>query len=266
MDVELGFNKGSRYFIALLVFFIMYFVFEISSNVVLRKVGAANWLSFPCFSWGVATLDWPLSTASSPTGFGSILAYSIMQLSGRAGYPAIFGRILTVDFPGKVPKSRMPFLTPHEDRQVAEFDELTWKKFPHAWARWELWFLQSTPLLLILLRFLCAFGREEIITSMFCLLTAPPAVAAVHWIIFQAVLGIIGLMIIAYTKQNGARYFGVSVGLAGSNSNIPTAFASGVQVAFGAIRGIYAGTTFVEKEAPVGAQFYVLISTVFMAW
>jgi hypothetical protein len=46
-------NIGDRYSIALLVFFITYFIFEIPSNLVLRKVGAANWLSFLCMSWGL---------------------------------------------------------------------------------------------------------------------------------------------------------------------------------------------------------------------
>jgi hypothetical protein len=36
MNVELGFNIGNRYSIALL-----------------RKVGAANWLAFLCMSWGI---------------------------------------------------------------------------------------------------------------------------------------------------------------------------------------------------------------------
>lgn len=53
MDRELGFRIGNRYSIALLVFFITYFIFEIPSNIVLRKVGAANWLSFLCMSWGL---------------------------------------------------------------------------------------------------------------------------------------------------------------------------------------------------------------------
>ena len=79
-------------------------------------------------------------------------------------------------------------------------------------------------------------------TRMTFLLSAPPAVAAVPWVILvswladktrmrapwimlQCVLGIVGLLIIAYAKQNGARYFGVFLGLAGANSNIPTALA-----------------------------------------
>jgi cyanate permease len=74
------------------------------------------------------------------------------------------------------------------------------------------------------------------------LLSAPPAVAAVPWvvlvswladrtrmrapwIIMQAILGIVGLMIIGYAPSNGAKYFGIFMGLAGANSNIPTCLA-----------------------------------------
>ena len=46
-------------------------------------------------------------------------------------------------------------------------------------------------------------------------------------------------------------------------------------MAFGAIGGIYASTTFMQKEAPLyrsglwavtGAQFFLIISTLFMVW
>ncbi|KAK2746576.1 hypothetical protein FQN55_005564 [Onygenales sp. PD_40] len=52
MDKELGLSIGSRYTIALVVFFIPYFIFELPSNIVLRKVGSANWLAFVAFGWG----------------------------------------------------------------------------------------------------------------------------------------------------------------------------------------------------------------------
>ena len=78
--------------------------------------------------------------------------------------------------------------------------------------------------------------------KMVFLLSAPPAVAAVPWVMFcswaadktrmrapwmilQALIGIAGLMIIAYAENKDARYFGVFMGLAGANSNIPTALA-----------------------------------------
>lgn len=35
-----------------LVFFIGYVIFEIPSNIVIRKIGPANWLSFIALAWG----------------------------------------------------------------------------------------------------------------------------------------------------------------------------------------------------------------------
>ena len=52
MGDDLGLEIGSRYTIALVVFFPPYFLFELPSNLVLRRVGSANWLSFIAFSWG----------------------------------------------------------------------------------------------------------------------------------------------------------------------------------------------------------------------
>jgi hypothetical protein len=52
MDEDLGLDIGNRYTIALVVFFPPYFIFELPSNIVLRKVGSANWLSFIAFAWG----------------------------------------------------------------------------------------------------------------------------------------------------------------------------------------------------------------------
>jgi hypothetical protein len=64
---------------------------------------------------------------------------------------AILGRLLIVDFPDKVHKSRRPFLNAEEvlaiqnklnrDRQDAEYDEITMQKFFNVCRRWELWFL-----------------------------------------------------------------------------------------------------------------------------
>ncbi|KAL8869934.1 MAG: hypothetical protein Q9198_007757, partial [Flavoplaca austrocitrina] len=56
MEEDLELYIGQRYTIALLVFFIPYFIFELPSNIILRKVGSANWLSFIGFSWGVVML------------------------------------------------------------------------------------------------------------------------------------------------------------------------------------------------------------------
>ncbi|KAI9776707.1 MAG: hypothetical protein M1839_009434 [Geoglossum umbratile] len=56
MGKDLGLQIGSRYSIVLVVFFIPYFIFELPSNLVLRRVGTANWLSFIAFSWGSVML------------------------------------------------------------------------------------------------------------------------------------------------------------------------------------------------------------------
>ena len=56
MDADLGLDIGARYTIALVVFFIPYFLLELPSNILLRKVGSANWLAGIAFSWG----KWPI--------------------------------------------------------------------------------------------------------------------------------------------------------------------------------------------------------------
>jgi len=56
MDQDLGLRIGNRYTIALVMFFPPYFFFELPSNILLRRVGSANWLSFIAFSWGVVMI------------------------------------------------------------------------------------------------------------------------------------------------------------------------------------------------------------------
>lgn len=56
MGVDLGLNVGDRYTIALVMFFPTYFLFELPSNIVLRKVGSANWLAFIALSWGAVMI------------------------------------------------------------------------------------------------------------------------------------------------------------------------------------------------------------------
>tara|TARA_R110002003_G_scaffold121_12_gene10738 strand:- start:3735 stop:4445 length:711 start_codon:yes stop_codon:yes gene_type:complete len=207
-------------------------------------------------------------------GFGSILAYGCMQLSGRNGWLgwrwifivngamtmvlAILGRLLIVDFPDKVHKARFPFLKPAEvkaiqdklerDRHDAEFDEITGGKFLHALAKWQLWVFAMKFFAVTTIVYALAFFIPIILQGMgysvgrVFLLSAPPAIAAVPWvmlcswaadrykmrapfIILQALIGIVGLMIVAYSKNNSARYFGIFMGLAGANANIPTALA-----------------------------------------
>ena len=53
-DLELA--VGSRYSVALLVFFIGYCLFELPSNYVIRRIGARWWLSFLIVAWGFMVL------------------------------------------------------------------------------------------------------------------------------------------------------------------------------------------------------------------
>jgi hypothetical protein len=157
-----------------------------------------------------------------------------------------------------VHKARYPFLKPAEvqaiqdklerDRRDAEFDEISLKKFVQALARWELWVFAMKFFAVTTIVYALAFFIPIILQGMgygvdkVFLLSAPPAVAAVPWVMFcswaadrtkmrapfivlQALIGIVGMMIVAYAKKNEARYFGIFMGLAGANANIPTALA-----------------------------------------
>ncbi|KAL3442359.1 major facilitator superfamily domain-containing protein [Aspergillus insuetus] len=52
MQEDLGLAVGDRYTIIVMLFFIAYIIFEIPSNLILPKAGAANWLSFLGASFG----------------------------------------------------------------------------------------------------------------------------------------------------------------------------------------------------------------------
>ncbi|KAJ5834942.1 Major facilitator superfamily domain general substrate transporter [Penicillium robsamsonii] len=53
MEEDLGLHIGNRYTIVVMVFFVAYIIFEIPSNLILPRAGAANWLAFLGFSFGV---------------------------------------------------------------------------------------------------------------------------------------------------------------------------------------------------------------------
>ena len=56
MSKDLQMTVGARYSIALLVFFITYAIFELPSNLIIRRIGARWWLSFLVTAWGVMVL------------------------------------------------------------------------------------------------------------------------------------------------------------------------------------------------------------------
>lgn len=65
---DLSLDIGARYSIALLVFFPGYCLFELPSNMVIRRLGARWWLSFLICAWGCMVLgmgfinDWRVLT------------------------------------------------------------------------------------------------------------------------------------------------------------------------------------------------------------
>ena len=109
-------------------------------------------------------------------------------------------------------------------------------------------------------------------------------------IALQALICLTGLMLVAYSLNNGVRYFGVFLGIMGSQGNVPAiltyqannirmqskrSVASALQIGFGAIGGIVASTVFRQRDAPgyvvglwvsAGLQFYTLVVLAVASW
>ena len=56
MDKELGTNKGNRYTLITMIFFVTYILFDYPSNIALRKLGTARWLGLVGTLWGILTI------------------------------------------------------------------------------------------------------------------------------------------------------------------------------------------------------------------
>lgn len=108
-------------------------------------------------------------------------------------------------------------------------------------------------------------------------------------IAMQACICIVGLLTTAYSTNEGARYFGTFLGLAGAQGNVPAILSyqsnnirmnskrsvgSALQVGFGAIGGIFASTIFRTVDAPkylpglwasVACQFFILLAVAGMS-
>jgi MFS family permease len=53
---DLRLDIGARYSIAPLVFFIPYALFELPSNMIIRRIGARWWMAFLITAWGACVL------------------------------------------------------------------------------------------------------------------------------------------------------------------------------------------------------------------
>ncbi|KAH0827717.1 pantothenate transporter [Fonsecaea pedrosoi] len=56
MSTDIELSVGARYSMSLLFFFITYVLLEITSNLIIRRVGARWWLSFPITAWGICVI------------------------------------------------------------------------------------------------------------------------------------------------------------------------------------------------------------------
>ncbi|KAE8838308.1 hypothetical protein HRS9139_02691 [Pyrenophora teres f. teres] len=349
MDKDLKLYIGDRYTIVLVMFFPTYFLLELPSNLVLRKVGSANWLSFIALSWGAVMIgqgfvkSWISLTicrvllGAFEAGFfpgcvylitcwykryevqkrlggfylfsvgiggvANILAYGLMQMDGTAGVRgwswifiiegiitcvvAILAWFMILDFPDKAEKTG--FLTPAEAKAILP-EAVGIRHTVHGATMPAYAFSYFLPVILIGMGYSAGAANA---------LSAPPSFAAMivafsfAWmgdkyrvrapiIVTQCLITITGLMMVAYSTNNGARYFGTFLGVAGCQGNIPAILAyqsnnirgqskravgSALQIGFGAIGGILASTTFKQKEAPLyrtglwvtaALQFYMI--------
>ena len=197
------------------------------------------------------------------------------------------------------------------DRGDSEYDHLTVKKVLHTLCMWQIWMYSLFFMGAAVAIYAYAYFTTVVLRGMghsterVFLLSAPPCITAIPYtfavaymsdctklrspfVLLNAGVTITGLMMTAYHTNNDVRYGGIFLGIAGCNGNLPSllawqannirgqstrAVASALQVAFGAIGGIYASTTFMQKEAPtytsglwaaVAAQLFTIVGVVGM--
>ncbi|KAE8268705.1 hypothetical protein A4X09_0g3644 [Tilletia walkeri] len=226
---------------------------------------------------------------------------------------------LIVDFPHKA-----TFLKPEEKEMVlariereradATPDGLTWAKLGKYSLDWKLWlyaafFMCSTLGSYALSYFLpvilgsMGFRGKDIYYRMIppYITVAPIALIGAYaadrtgrrspTIIVNAALLAIGLALVAFTKSNDVRYFGVFLGVAGCNANVPAvishsqvnirqqskrAYTSALIVAGGGLGGILSALVFREKDAKtgyrlgiwftIGCQIFTIIGSIGLAF
>ncbi|KAF2107374.1 retrograde regulation protein 2 [Lophiotrema nucula] len=83
---DLGLAIGARYNIALLIFFVPYCLFELPSNMIIRRLGARYWLGFLITAWGVCVL-----------GMGFVRSWQVLTV-----LRALLGMFEAGLFPGAV--------------------------------------------------------------------------------------------------------------------------------------------------------------------
>jgi len=236
---------------------------------------------------------------------------------------ALIGYVIIIDFPDRVLQRRNgKFLSAGDvmilkaridrDRDDSTADSITWEKVGEHLSDWKLWVFSLLFMCTTVPSYAFAYFLPIILEGMGYsaalaqILSAPPCVVScivgyslavvadrIHMrspiIALQACMCIVGLSITAYaTENNGARFFGVFVGLSGAQGNVPAVLSyqsnnirmnskrsvgSALQVGFGAIGGIMASTVFRSQDSSrylngiwvtIGCQFLILTLLVIM--
>ncbi|CAD6899752.1 unnamed protein product [Tilletia controversa] len=319
MNTELQLSVGNRYSVAVIAFFPPYIALELLSQMGLRKFGAARWLGAAVLLWGIVMIGmgfvktWEQLTATRAllgifeaalfpgaafllscwylrsevqvrltyfyllavvaSGFASIIAYGLSLLNGREG----------------ISGWRWIFIIEGLWLYAAFFMCST---------------LGSYALSFFLPVILASLGyRGKQLYYHFIppyVVVAPIALAGAYFadrtgyrspvIIFNATLLAVGLALVAFVKDNDVRYFGVFLGVAGCNANVPAvishsqvnirqqskrAYTSALIVAGGGLGGILSALVFREKDAKtgyrlgiwftIGAQVFTVLGSIGLA-
>jgi MFS family permease len=94
LQQDLGMH-GNQYNIALLIFFVPYIIFEIPSNIFIRKLKPSIWLSLIMFISGIATICQGLTSS-----FGGLVACRLVIGTAEAGYALFLSQLISRFFPG----------------------------------------------------------------------------------------------------------------------------------------------------------------------
>jgi len=62
MDEDLQLSVGERYSLLSMIFFVPYIIFQFPANIIIRKLGAALWLSSLVVCWGVVSIGMGFTT------------------------------------------------------------------------------------------------------------------------------------------------------------------------------------------------------------
>ncbi|KAK2779892.1 hypothetical protein FQN53_001250 [Emmonsiellopsis sp. PD_33] len=304
MQEDLGLAVGDRYTIIVMVFFVAYIIFEIPSNLILPKAGAANWLAFLGISFGALLIAMGFTKS-----WGTMALCRALLGVMEAGFlPGIFiiegaitsgvcllGWFIIIDFPSKADS----FLKPEEkqfvldrinnDRGDAEEDRITASRILYHLKDWKLYFWAFNLMASTLPGYAYSYFLPVILkegmgfsTTESQLLSAPPYVLAAvmtyisGWfsdkyhirgpiVAIHQLLTAVGMLITAYGKVNGARYFGAFLGIGFLQYCVPgvltfqannitshskRSVASATCIIGGGLGGIFASIAFKSSESP----------------